>query len=189
MADQSLNTVVARLQHMAAADGLDAVPDAELLQRYTLQCDSAALELLVWRYGSMVLASCRGFLGSGPDAEDAFQATFVVLVRKAHSIRKQQSVPAWLHRVAERICLRLRKREALKQVSERAAARNDEADRSLELNDFRPIPDAETPGFPQRFRAASLRCQGEGKTNEEAARWLGVPKGTLLSRLARRGSG
>src|SRR5262249_14301659 len=125
MADQSLSTVVARLQHLAAADGLDAVPDAELLRRYTLQQDSAALELLVWRYGSMVLASCRRFLGNGPDAEDAFQATFLVLVRKAHSVRKQQLLASWLHRVAQRICVRLLRLATLKRTSERAAARSD----------------------------------------------------------------
>lgn len=185
MAEQTLNTVVARLQHLAAADGLDAVPDSELLERYTSQRDSAALELLVWRYGSMVLATCRGFLGNGPDTEDAFQATFLVLVRKAHSVRKHQSLAAWLHRVACRICLRVRERETLKRTGERAAARRDQVAPAEIVNDLRPILNAEIARLPQRFRTAFLLCQCEGKTNEDAARLLGVPKGTLLSRLAR----
>jgi DNA-directed RNA polymerase specialized sigma24 family protein len=89
MSDQSLNAVVARLQHLAAADGSDTVPDNELLRRYSSQRDSAALELVIWRYGAMVLATCRRLLGSGPDAEDAFQATFLVLIQKARSVRKR----------------------------------------------------------------------------------------------------
>lgn len=182
--DQSLNNVVARLQQLASLNGGDSVPDRELLERYTSQRDSAAVELLIWRYGSMVLATCRRMLGNGPDAEDAFQATFLVLVRKAHAVRGQ-SVAAWLHRVACNTCLRLRKRQALQSRSEAAAARPDRIGSTPEPIDWQPILDDEIARLPQRFRSAFLLCHFEGKTNDEAARLLGVPKGTLLSRLAR----
>jgi RNA polymerase sigma factor (sigma-70 family) len=185
MADQSLNSVVARLQHMAAADGSDTVPDCELLRRYTSQRDSAALELLVWRHGAMTLATCHRVLGPGLDAEDVFQATFLVLVRKAHTVRRQQSLAAWLHRVAYHTCLRLQKRHVLQRKSERAAARHAETWPVSDTSDLRPILDAEIARLPQRFRTAFLLCQCEGKTNDDAARLLGIPRGTLLSRLAR----
>jgi uncharacterized protein (TIGR03067 family) len=90
-----------------------------------------------------------------------------------------------LHQVAYRICLRLRKRDFLKRTSERAAAREGVMPAAADVNDLRPILDAEIERLPQRFRSAFLLCHFEGKTNEEAAGLLGVPKGTLLSRLAR----
>src|SRR5438128_8123201 len=98
MADFALQNVVTRLQQLAAADSQGAVPDAVLLRRFTVERDSAALELLIWRHGAMVLATCRRILGGGPDAEDAFQATFLILARKVRSIQRQQSLAAWLHR-------------------------------------------------------------------------------------------
>ena len=104
------------------------MPDAELLQRYTLHRDTAALELLVWRYGSMVLASCRGFLGSGPDAEDAFQATFLVLARRAASIRKTTSLASWLYGVSWRCALRLRANLAKRRRHERNVAGSPDRD-------------------------------------------------------------
>ena len=182
--DQSLNSVVARLQQLASLTGGDSVPDHELLRRYTTHRDSAAIELLIWRYGAMVLATCRRILSDGPDAEDAFQATFLILVRKAHTIRKQ-SLAAWLHRVAFRAALRIRSRQALQNKCERAAARSAATCPAEVTNDLGPLLDAEISRLPERFRLAFLLCQFEGKTNEEAARLLGVPKGTLLSRLAR----
>src|SRR5262245_66370264 len=101
MVGHDLQTVVHRL-HRLASEGAACAPDAELLGRFVGARDAAAFELLVWRHGAMVLATCRRVLGHGPDAEDAFQATFLALVRQARSVRRSGSLGPWLHRVARR---------------------------------------------------------------------------------------
>src|SRR5262245_4769217 len=105
MAEPNLETIVQRLQRLAGADGSAAVPDAGLLRRFVAGRDAAAFELLVWRHGAMVLATCRRVLGTGPDVEDAFQATFLALVRQARAVRGERSLAGWLHRVAHRVSL------------------------------------------------------------------------------------
>src|SRR5437763_14335837 len=100
MTETNLHTIVQRLQRLADADGPAAVPDAVLLRRFVGDRDAAAFELLVWRHGAMVLATCRRVLGPRPDVDDAFQATFLALVRQARSVRQSASLAGWLHPVA-----------------------------------------------------------------------------------------
>src|SRR5437763_16889399 len=103
----SLQEMVRQL-HRAAARQEGGLTDAELLQRFARGRDEAAFELLLWRHGGMVLASCRRVLGDAQDAEDAFQATFLALARQAGSIAQGEALAGWLHRVATRVALRAR---------------------------------------------------------------------------------
>jgi RNA polymerase sigma factor (sigma-70 family) len=167
----------------AQAGGLS---DAALLERFVAERDEAAFEVLVWRHGPKVLNLCRRLLRQEQDAEDAFQAAFLVLARKAGSIGKRQALAGWLYRVAYRVALRakgsaLRRRERPADLTEfPAAARIPNADWA----DVRPVLDEELSRLPEKYRAAFMLCYLEGKTNAEAARELGCPQGTILSRLA-----
>ncbi|AMV28051.1 ECF RNA polymerase sigma factor SigM [Gemmata sp. SH-PL17] len=102
MAGTRLAALVRRPRRDVTPD-LGACSDADLLARFAATRDNAAFELLVWRHGAMVLSACRRVLGHQQDAEDAFQAAFLVLARKAATVRSGVTVPAWLHRVAVRI--------------------------------------------------------------------------------------
>lgn len=163
----------------------DPVADGELLARYADDRDESAFELLVWRHAALVAGVCQRILRDHHRAEDAFQAAFLVLARKAGSVRG--NLGGWLFRVARRIALRA------KQSAERTAAREvpliDEAAReesitSIERTELLAILDEEVAGLPERFRLPVLLCYLGGNSTEEAARLLGCPRGTILSRLA-----
>jgi RNA polymerase sigma factor (sigma-70 family) len=163
----------------------DAVPDAELLRRFAEGRDQAAFELLVWRHGGMVLGVCRRVLRAGHAAEDAFQAAFPVLARKAGSVRAGASVAGWLHRVARRVALRAAKQRATRRQRETALVADPPARASAEPDaELRALLDAEIDRLPERFRLPVVLCYLDGRTTEDAARLLGVPRGTVLSRLA-----
>jgi RNA polymerase sigma factor (sigma-70 family) len=167
------------------------VPDAELLARFRSRGDEAAFELLVWRHGPMVLGVCRGVLGDPHAADDAFQATFLALARKADSIGRGEAVPGWLYRVAYRTALHLRERRARQSARERPgqfprlADPAPPPDEAAALRELRPLLQQEVERLPDKYRAVVVLCCLEGRTNEEAAGQLGCPKGTVLSRLAR----
>src|SRR5262245_49315030 len=108
MADGQLEPVLRHLRRLAGAADKDGVSDAQLLERFVRQRDEAAFELLVWRHERLVHGVCRRLLSCPQDAEDAFQATFLILVRKARSIGKRASLASWLYKVAYRVALRAR---------------------------------------------------------------------------------
>src|SRR6516225_1625140 len=112
MADGQIQGVIQHLRLTLAAHGSDGVPDAQLLERFTGQRDEAAFELLVWRHGKMVLGTCRRLLRDAHEAEDAFQACFLALARRAGTISRRESVGGWLHKVAYRLALGARFRQA-----------------------------------------------------------------------------
>src|SRR5262249_27121749 len=152
-----------------------------------------AFEALLLRHAPLVLGICRRVLSSEHDVEDAFQATFFVLLRKASSIRKQTSVAAWLYGVAYRIALKARagaRREAPRglqdvpvPVGERfQALASPLAEASGQ--EVQAIVDEELAHLPERFRAPLILCALAGRRNAEAARQLGVNEGTIASRLA-----
>src|SRR5262245_45288324 len=116
-----LRAVIARLRRTIDADAARTLSDAVLLERFVQDRDDSAFELLVWRHGGMVLNLCQRGLRGSSDAEDAFQATFLALVRKAPLIRKSGSLGSWLYKVAFRAALEARKRAARRQLSERNA--------------------------------------------------------------------
>lgn len=157
--------------------------DAELLQRFAGQRDEAAFEVLVWRYGGLVLNAARRVLPCPADAEDVFQATFLTLARKASAIRRGTAVGSWLYRVAHRLALRVRQSAARRERmgldgrEPLAPVQNEDAE-------LRAVLAEEVDRLPERYRAAVVLCYLRGSTTEEAARILGCPRGTILSRLA-----
>ena len=162
------------------------VGDGQLLERFVQERDESAFELLLWRHGAMVLNVCRRLVPRDEDAEDAFQATFLALVKKARSIRQRDGLAGWLYRVAYRAALAARARAKRIAGHEKPApvpelpAAEDQA-----WNDLRPILDEEVGRLPERLRLPLILCYLEGQTNEEAARQLGCPIGTVFSRLAK----
>jgi RNA polymerase sigma factor (sigma-70 family) len=161
--------------------------DGQLLERFLSQREEAAFEALVCRHGPMVLGVCRRVLRDGHDAEDAFQATFLVLVRKAASIMPRELVGNWLYGVAYRTALKARCMTARRRARERQVR---DMPRSQTLDsgardDLQARLDAELSRLPDKFRAPVILCELEGKSRRDVARQLGIAEGTLSSRLAR----
>ncbi len=165
--------------------------DAELLERFLARRDSDAHDAfatLVARHGPMVLGVCRRMLPASHDAEDAFQATFLVLARRAASIVRKERVASWLYGVAVRTAQVARRRAARQRAGERRLmnetpeAKPESAD---DRDDLLPILDEELNRLPHRYRVALVACEIEGKPRREAARQLGIPEGTLSTHLAR----
>jgi RNA polymerase sigma factor (sigma-70 family) len=161
--------------------------DAELLALFVARREESAFEALVRRHGPMVLAVCRQLLVDAHDAEDAFQATFLVLVRKAASLRQPELVAGFLHAVAYKIAVRARRYAARRRARERqgvemAASRPGDDGSGREL---RPLLHEELGRLPEKYRVPVVLCYLQGKTNEEAARQLAWPVGTVKGRLTR----
>src|SRR5947208_8620388 len=120
MTDGDHSAVTRLVRQMVATPRAAGLSDAQLLEQFVADGDAAALEVLVWRHGPKVLGVCRRVLRHAQDAEDAFQVTFLVMVRKARSIGKRQAVGSWLYRVAYRVALRART-AAAKRASRQTA--------------------------------------------------------------------
>jgi RNA polymerase sigma factor (sigma-70 family) len=183
----SLSHVLHHLRTLSEAQATRELSDGELLERFRLRREETAFTLLVQRHGPMVLGVCRRLLGDAHAAEDAFQATFLVLVRKAMSIRKKGSVASWLHGVARRIAVKARLKTARDHALERqssAMQRSVDCDRWT-LRELRAVLDEELEHLPEKYRTPLVLCGLEGKTHEQAARELGCPRRSLSSRLAR----
>src|SRR5262245_46239693 len=163
-----------------------ALTDGQLLESFVGRRDQAALAALVRRHGPMVWGVCRRVLGHH-DAEDAFQATFLVLVKKADSVRPREMVANWLHGVARQTALKARATAARRRARETPLAPTTEP--AAPAHDPRPelraVLDLELARLPDRYRAAIVLCDLEGRTRREAARQLGLPEGTVASRLMR----
>ncbi|MCI0703569.1 MAG: sigma-70 family RNA polymerase sigma factor [Planctomycetia bacterium] len=162
--------------------------DAELLTRWCVAADTTALEELIHRHGAMVFGVCRRALGNTADAEDAFQATFLIFVRKAHTLDRPAEVAAWLHAVALRVARKAR--AARTRRYEREVAIVDIADPttpepSEDARDLRQSLDEELDRLPEKYRLPIVLCELEGRTLEETAQLLGWPKGTVAGRLSR----
>lgn len=163
----------------------EALPDSELLDRFTGYADHAAFDTLLRRHGPMVLGVCRRTLRDSADADDAFQATFLVFLRKAKSVRGERLGP-WLYGVAWRVAQKARARAA------RFAAYRTEGtemipapETSAAIPDWLPVLDAELNALPAKYRDALVLCELEGASRADAAKALGLREGTLSSRLAR----
>jgi RNA polymerase sigma factor (sigma-70 family) len=187
MAASDLSVLVRQLHHLTKTGDAEGVPDAELLRRY-LQGDEAGFELLVYRHGAMIFGVCRRLLGDHHDAEDAFQAVFLTLARKARSIRQGVCLPAWLHTTANRLALRIlaERRQSVAAIDDRALLdQRLSPSATAEQKELASLLDAEVNRLPSRLRIAFILCQLQEKTCAEAAGELGCPVGTVASRLAR----
>lgn len=160
--------------------------DAQLLERFAAGRDGPAFEALVERHGPMVLRACRSVLRDAHDADDAFQATFLVLARRAGSIWVRDSLGPWLLRVSLRIAARSRAASHRRRLRERAAGVDaGRCGREAAPDDLGSILREEVGRLPDRYRAAVALCLVEGLTPGQAAGELGWPVGTVQSRLAR----
>jgi multidrug efflux system membrane fusion protein len=181
MAGRKLNPLLRYLRQVAAPAG-GGLSDADLLGRFADSRDEAAFEALVWRHGPLVYGTCRRVLGHAQDAEDAFQAAFLILARKAGAVRRRAAVGPWLYRVAQRVALRVRGRgQVVSPLPDTlpAPTPRDAADEEL-----RRAVRQEIDRLPARYRKAAVLRYVEGRSTAEAASALGCPPGTVLSRLA-----
>jgi RNA polymerase sigma factor (sigma-70 family) len=187
MGERQLGGVLAEVRRLIDTRTASDLSDGQLLEVYSASRDPAAFEALLRRYGALVLSVCRRRLSDPHDVEDAFQATFVVLVRKAGAIRGREQVSSWLYGVANRIAMRLaaqggRRRQRQQPLEEvPAAPERCESERQ----ELRKLLDTEVGRLPEKYRVPVLLCYLQSRTQEEAARLLGWPQGTVATRLRR----
>ena len=180
-----LERVIEHVQFLAAVSEANYCQDGQLLARFTTSQDQGSFTALVRKHGPMVLGVCRRVLGNHHDAEDAFQATFMILARKAGFIR-QSSLAAWLHTVAHRTALAARNANARRRKHEKLVDKLPEvATVSSQFQDWRPLLDNELGRLAEIHRGPLVLCDLEGFSRREAARQLKIPEGTLSSRLNR----
>jgi RNA polymerase sigma factor (sigma-70 family) len=184
MAATQFSKVVRQLRGVLARLDTVGLTDADLWERYVQERDEAAFETLVRRHGPMVMGVCRRILRNEQDAEDAFQATFLVLVRRAASLRSPSTIANWLHGVAYRTAL-----EARSAAARRRARETTVLPRTVMPEDpwaeLWPVLDQELGRLAEKYRTVVVLCDLEGKTRKEVAHQLGWAEGTVASRLAR----
>lgn len=187
MAKAQMDTVIQHLRRAVLRQDGAGWTDGQLLASFVDHKDEAAFEALVRRHGPMVFGVCRRVVCNHHDAEDAFQTTFLVLARKASSVRPRERVANWLYGVALRTAMKAKamtekRRGREKQVAEMPQP---EAVRQDQWRDLKPLLDRELNGLPEKYRLPILLCDLEGKTIKEVSRQLSWPQGTLAGRLAR----
>ena len=165
MASGRLNTVVRHLHQLRSAAHISELSNAQLLERFRAQREEAAFTALTRRHGPMVLAVCRRVLGNLHDAEDAFQATFLILARKAESIRNPNTLGGWLHEVARRTAERARTCALTRSAYEKEATEVPQTDflAAVAWRDLQPILDAEVAGLPEKYRLPFVLCYTVGR--------------------------
>jgi RNA polymerase sigma factor (sigma-70 family) len=167
--------------NLAAPDGADR----QLLARFVEQRDEAAFAELVARHGSLVFGVCERLLGHRQDAEDAFQATFLLLARKAGSVRWTDTAAPWLYEVARRTALEARAVRSRRRAREAVMSEVPHPEvQPAEPQDWRLVLDEEISRLPEKYRVAVVLCELQGRSRKEAAGMVGVPEGTLSWRLA-----
>src|SRR5258707_6143109 len=186
MANGPLGVILRQLRQFVEAQSLEPLTDGYLLERFAAQRDESAFAALVERHGPMVLSVCRRVLHDLHEAEDVFQAAFLVLARRAGKLDKRGSVAPWLHTVAFHLALRAktqadRWRRSSRQVDDIDRATTDPETAGHEL---RSVLDEELDRLPAKYRAPLVLCYLEGQTVDETAEHLGSPRGTVGGRLA-----
>lgn len=186
MAPTAVNRVVHSARRVALGQDGVGLTDGALLEAFVQARDEAAFAALVRRHGPMVLGVCRRVLRNEADAEDAFQATFLILARKAASIRSAAAVSNWLYGVAHTTSIRAQAMIRKRRTREREAAALPKTQACEEVwRAVQTLLDAELAALPDKYRTVIVLCALEGKTIQEAARQLGWPQGTVASRLSR----
>jgi RNA polymerase sigma factor (sigma-70 family) len=186
MPPSAMSEIIRQLRNTALSERAE-LTDAQLLDCFVTCREPAAIAALVQRHGSMVWGVCRRILHNCHDAEDAFQATFLVLVRKAASIRSREKVANWLYGVAHQTALKARARLAKRRQRETQVADMPETAVTAHQNgsELKPILDRELSRLPEKYRLVIVLCELEGQSGKEVARQLGLPQGTVSSRLTR----
>jgi RNA polymerase sigma factor (sigma-70 family) len=187
MAIETLGTALRQIERLFAGGVSSGLPDHRLVERFIEERDEAAFEVLVARHGPMVLSVCRGILRDPGDAEDAFQAVFLVLVKKAATIRGRQALGGWLYQVARRVAVEANKAAARRRARERegglvASART--ASGPALIDELLLVMHEEIARLPEKHRLAVVLCELEGKTHNQAAVELNWSERTLRRRLA-----
>jgi RNA polymerase sigma factor (sigma-70 family) len=159
--------------------------DSSLLVRYLTKRDEDAFAALVRRHGPLVYGTCLRILGNRDDADDAFQAVFFVLARRAHSLKLDRSVGPWLHGVAVRVAKKLRGQIVQRRLREMAAAKSERVEAAEPQQDFWAVIDEELGRLPLPLREALLLCDLSGQSHAQTAKALGLAKGTITKRLAK----
>ncbi len=186
MARTPFGPLVRLLHRTAGEEQARASSDAELLRQFHVSRSEEAFQALVARHGPMVLSVCRAVLRNEADAEDAFQATFLVLAHQAGSIRKTTSLGCWLHGVAYRTALKARRSFARQRKHEASGAQPEVATpEDPSWSEVQRVVHEELNRLAPRYRAPLVLCYLQGETQDEAARLLNLPKGTLKGRLER----
>jgi RNA polymerase sigma factor (sigma-70 family) len=165
------------------------LPDGSLLQRFVAEGEQAAFTVLVQRYEPLVLGVCQRVLGDSHAAQDAFQATFMVLARKASMLDAEKPLAGWLYQVAYHLALRLRAVAARQRRCERDLANGrptrtvSEPSVDVEKKEMRQALIEELQRLPEKYRAPLVLCYFDGRTHEEAARAIGLPRGSMAKRI------
>jgi RNA polymerase sigma factor (sigma-70 family) len=184
----SPNSAIRQIDRLFGQGTAIGLTDAQLLERFAAARDESSFELLMARHGPMVSRVCRGVLRDRHEAEDAFQAAFLVLARKARSLWVKGSLASWLYRIALRIALQARDDATRRRRHERLAADGREMvvqSTATFEPDVIPILWQEVERLPEKYRAPVVLCHLEELTHEAAARMLGCPVGTVHGRLSR----
>jgi RNA polymerase sigma factor (sigma-70 family) len=191
MAQGPLGSLLGDIRRLYEDGAVGLQSDAQLLERFRSLGDRSAFEVLVGRHGRMVLSVCREVLGDPDDAEDAFQATFLLLARKAGRLRVERTLAGWLHRVGYRIAVQAgiaaarRRRHEGRAAALAADACGPPADAVAEAAEGRRVLHAELDRLPDRLRIPVVLYYLEGRSYAEAASLIGVPEATVRGRLAR----
>jgi RNA polymerase sigma factor (sigma-70 family) len=187
MATSQMKEVIQHLRSAALRRDGAGLTDSQLLEDFVSRRDEATLETLVLRHAPMVWGVCRRVLGNDHDTEDAFQATFLVFVRKASSIASRELLANWLYGVAHQTARKARAIAARRRVRERQVPEMPEPIAAPEhlRHDLQSLLDHELSCLPAKYRAPIILCDLQGKTRHEAADELGCPEGTVAGRLAR----
>jgi RNA polymerase sigma factor (sigma-70 family) len=190
MATRSMNPLTRLVRNVRRAALLRepiGVADGRLLDAFLGSRDETAFELLVKRHGPMVLGVCMRVIGNLHDAEDAFQAVFLVLARKAASIVPRDLVGNWLHGVAYRTALQARDRLGRHRARERQVTEMPQptVEPEVDLKELHRLLDLELDRLPEKFRVPIVLCDLEGQSRKDVAVQLKIPEGTLSSRLAK----
>jgi RNA polymerase sigma factor (sigma-70 family) len=186
MASETLGTALHELKRLFAEGVATGLSDAQLLDRFLTERDGTAFEVLMERHGPMVLRVCRGVLRNPSDAEDAFQAVFLILVKKARALRGRENLGGWLHVVAYRVAIQANAAAARRRVQERKAgemaARTSSYDPVMP-DEFLPVLHQEIARLPEKIRLAIVLCDLQGISQDQAAESLRLSLSTLRRRL------
>src|SRR5260370_13359449 len=185
MADRGLHAVLQHARQLFTAEMVAGLSDHELLQRFVQRRDEAAFTALVQRHAPMVLGVCRRVLKHGHDAEDASQATFLVLARTANTIRKHAALGSWLYGVAYRLSRKIQTGEARRRAREARAGRTTISgpNRDASWREVQAALDEELMSLPEKYRAPLVLCYLEERTRDAVAAHLGLLLDPLPGRL------